>query len=208
MVEDEYLIRMLLEDMLADLGYAVAAAAGSARAKPRELAGKTAEFDLAILDVNIDGEEVFPVADILAARGMPFVFVTGYGGHGLPETYRSRPTLQKPFQIEDLKSHARARWCPPAPSYFASNSAASCVMNGSSVMSSRSGVTEILLSASARRSVPCPASAIGPRAEGDPEIRIAAAVVARIDAQQFLVALALLRDRDAGHFVGRAIRES
>ncbi|MBV9557840.1 MAG: response regulator [Pseudolabrys sp.] len=101
-VEDEYLIRMLLEDMLADLGYAVAATAGSL-SEARDLAGKT-EIDLAILDVNIDGEEVFPVADILASRGKPFVFVTGYGGQGLPESYRSRPTLQKPFQIEDLKS--------------------------------------------------------------------------------------------------------
>ncbi len=101
-VEDEYLIRMLLEDMLADLGYAVAAAAGNL-SEARDLATGT-ELDLAILDVNIDGEEVFPVADILAKRGKPFVFVTGYGGHGLPEAYRGRPTLQKPFQIEDLKT--------------------------------------------------------------------------------------------------------
>jgi CheY-like chemotaxis protein len=101
-VEDEYLIRMLLEDMLADIGYEVAAAAGSL-AEAADLANST-ELDLAILDVNIDGEEVFPVADILAARGKPFVFVTGYGGGGLPDPYRGRPTLQKPFQIEDLKS--------------------------------------------------------------------------------------------------------
>jgi CheY-like chemotaxis protein len=101
-VEDEYLIRMLLEDMLADLGYEVAAAAGSL-AEAGDLAKQT-EFDLAILDVNIDGEEVFPIADILIGRGKPFVFVTGYGGSGLPDHYRGRPTLQKPFQIEDLKS--------------------------------------------------------------------------------------------------------
>ena len=101
-VEDEYLIRMLLEDMLADLGYAVAATAGSL-GEARNLANST-ELDLAILDVNIDGEEVFPVADILMKRGKPFVFVTGYGGQGLPENYRGRPTLQKPFQIEDLKT--------------------------------------------------------------------------------------------------------
>jgi len=42
------------------------------------------------------------VADILASRGLPFVFVTGYGGAGLPEQYRSRPTLQKPFQLDEL----------------------------------------------------------------------------------------------------------
>jgi CheY-like chemotaxis protein len=100
-VEDEFLIRMLLEDMLADLGHAVAAAAGSV-GEAAELA-KSSEFDVAILDVNLDGREVYPVADILAGRGLPFVFVTGYGGRGLPDAYRDRPTLQKPFQLEDLR---------------------------------------------------------------------------------------------------------
>ena len=101
LVEDEYLIRVLLEDMLSDLGYAVAGAAGSV-AEATELA-KRAEFDLAILDVNLNGEEVYPVADILVGRGLPFIFVTGYGGRGLPAAYRNRPTLQKPFQMEDLE---------------------------------------------------------------------------------------------------------
>jgi CheY-like chemotaxis protein len=99
-VEDEFLIRMLLEDMLDELGYAVAAAAGRVD-EAAELA-KTAEFEAAILDVNLDGHDVYPVADILVARGVPFVFVTGYGGRGLPDPYRQHPTLQKPFQIEDL----------------------------------------------------------------------------------------------------------
>jgi CheY-like chemotaxis protein len=101
-VEDEYLIRMLLEDMLADLGYAMAGTAGSL-SEAIALA-KTVELDLAILDVNIEGEEIFPVADILIGRGKPFVFVTGYGGQALPDAYRARPTLQKPFQTEDLKA--------------------------------------------------------------------------------------------------------
>ncbi|MEI7805558.1 MAG: response regulator [Hyphomicrobiales bacterium] len=100
LVEDEYLIRMLLEDMLSDLGYTVAGAASTV-AEAVELAKKET-FDLAILDVNLDGEEVYPVAEVLTARKLPFVFVTGYGGSGLPEKYRSRPTLQKPFQMEDL----------------------------------------------------------------------------------------------------------
>lgn len=100
LVEDEYLIRMLLEDMLDDLGYAVTGAAGSV---PEASAlARSQDFDAAILDVNLDGQEVFPVAEILAGRGLPFVFVTGYGGGGLPEAYRSRPTLQKPFQIDEL----------------------------------------------------------------------------------------------------------
>jgi CheY-like chemotaxis protein len=99
-VEDEYLIRMLLEDMLADLGYAVAAAVGTIT-EARELA-TNGDFSAAILDVNLDGEEIFPVADILKERGLPFVFVTGYGERSLPEPYRDRPALQKPFQADQL----------------------------------------------------------------------------------------------------------
>ena len=101
-VEDEYLIRMLLEDMLADLGYEVAAAVGT-MAEASELAAR-GDFNAAILDVNLDGEEIYPVADILAARGLPFVFVTGYGERSLSEPYRGRPALQKPFQAEQLKA--------------------------------------------------------------------------------------------------------
>ena len=99
-VEDEYLIRMLLEDMLADLGYAVAAAVGSiAEARAHAAIG---DFSAAILDVNLEGQEIFPVADMLAERSLPFVFVTGYGERSLPERYRDRPALQKPFQAEQL----------------------------------------------------------------------------------------------------------
>jgi CheY-like chemotaxis protein len=101
-VEDEYLIRMLLEDMLADLGFSVVAAAGTI-AEASDFAAK-GDFQVAILDVNLDGEEVFPVADILIKRGLPFVFVTGYGENSLPKPYRGRPALQKPFQAEQLKS--------------------------------------------------------------------------------------------------------
>jgi len=99
-VEDEYLIRMLVEDMLADLGYAVAAAVGSIGEASKFAA--SGDFSAAILDVNLDGKEIFPVADILEGRGLPFVFVTGYGERSLPERYRDRPALQKPFQAEQL----------------------------------------------------------------------------------------------------------
>jgi CheY-like chemotaxis protein len=102
LVEDEYLIRMLLEDMLADLGYEIAKAVGTI-AEASQIASAGA-FDVAILDVNLDGEEVYPVADILAQRGLPFVFVTGYGEGSLLAKYRSRPALQKPFQSEQLKA--------------------------------------------------------------------------------------------------------
>lgn len=101
-VEDEYLIRMLLEDMLDELGFNVAAAVGSiAEAAQQAQAGA---FKAAILDVNVDGEEIFPVADVLAERGLPFVFVTGYGENSLPERFRGRPALQKPFQADRLKA--------------------------------------------------------------------------------------------------------
>src|SRR5471032_2524461 len=95
-VEDEYLIRMLLEDMLADLGYEVAAAVGTV-AEATE-AANTGNFEVAILDVNVDGKEIYPVADVLAQRGIPFVFVSGYGEGSLVERFRGRPSLQKPFQ--------------------------------------------------------------------------------------------------------------
>ncbi len=101
-VEDEYLIRMLVEDMLADLGYAVAAAVGTI-GEASEIAA-TGDFSAAILDVNLDGKEIFPVADILSERGLPFVFVTGYGERSLPERFRDRPALQKPFQAEQLSA--------------------------------------------------------------------------------------------------------
>jgi DNA-binding response OmpR family regulator len=109
-VEDEYLIRMLLEDMLTDLGYAVAAAVGTI-VEARELASN-GDFSAAILDVNLDGQEIFPVAEILAERGLPFVFVTGYGESSLPPTYRNRPALQKPFQTERLKSTLAGLFAP------------------------------------------------------------------------------------------------
>ena len=104
-VEDEYLIRMLLEDMLDDLGYGIAAAVGTL-SEARQIAAD-GDFSAAILDVNLDGQEIYPVADILTKRGLPFVFVTGYGERSLPEPYRGRPALQKPFQAEQLKTHAR-----------------------------------------------------------------------------------------------------
>jgi CheY-like chemotaxis protein len=99
-VEDEAMIRMLLEDMLGELGYVVAAQA--ARVDEALEAAKTAAFDVAILDINLNGQTIVPVAEALDARGMPFVFATGYGEHGLPEAFRDRPTLKKPFQMDGL----------------------------------------------------------------------------------------------------------
>src|SRR6202167_2097463 len=99
-VEDELMIRMLLEGMLTDLGYTVAAEAGSI--EEAVALAKEREFDIAILDVNLNGKPITPVAEILNARGVPFVFASGYGQRGVPEAFRQSPTLQKPFQIEAL----------------------------------------------------------------------------------------------------------
>ena len=113
-VEDEPMIRMLLEDMLGELGYTVVAEA--ARIEEALEATKNADFDVAILDANLNGEPASPVADALVARGTPFVFATGYGS--VPEPYRGRRVRRvssrtlvlkratacgEPFQIDGLK---------------------------------------------------------------------------------------------------------
>jgi CheY-like chemotaxis protein len=100
-VEDEMLIGMLLEDMLADLGHQVVAVVP--RVNEALAAVQREAFDLAILDVHLNGQAVFPVAESLIDRGIPFVFATGYGERGLPEGYRDRPILQKPFAKDDLE---------------------------------------------------------------------------------------------------------
>lgn len=101
-VEDEVMIRMLIEDMLGELGYTVAAVA--AQLDEAMQAAETADFDLAILNVNLNGQAISPLAHTLASRGTPFVFVTGYGEGGIPADYRDRPALKKPFQLDSLKS--------------------------------------------------------------------------------------------------------
>jgi CheY-like chemotaxis protein len=100
-VEDEMLIGMLLEDMLTDMGHVVVGIVP--RVNEALAAAQREAFDLAILDVHLNGQAVFPVADALIERGIPFVFATGYGERGLPEQYRNRPILQKPFAKDDLE---------------------------------------------------------------------------------------------------------
>ena len=100
-VEDEVLISILIEDALADLGIEVAGDAGTLEEALTH--AEAGNFDCAILDLHIKGKDVFPVAEALAARGVPFVFATGYGQSGLPEQYRARPVLQKPFKAPELE---------------------------------------------------------------------------------------------------------
>lgn len=100
LVEDEVMIRMMVADMLEELGYTVAAEAGEID-EAMQLAQST-YYDLAILDVNVNGKVISPVANLLKTLKRPFIFATGYGFSGLPEEYRDRPSLQKPFQLETL----------------------------------------------------------------------------------------------------------
>jgi CheY-like chemotaxis protein len=94
-VEDESLVAMLLETMLEDMG---CVPVGPAATIDEALKLVDSEmFDAALLDVNVAGQPVFPVARALEARGIPLVFSTGYGEGGLPEAWRGRPTVQKPF---------------------------------------------------------------------------------------------------------------
>ncbi len=100
LVEDEVMIRMMVADMLEELGYAIVAEAGDIDEGVRLV--QATDFDIAILDVNVNGKVISPVAEAIQMRGIPFVFATGYGVQGVPERFRDRPTLQKPFQIETL----------------------------------------------------------------------------------------------------------
>ncbi|PZA12012.1 response regulator [Rhodopseudomonas palustris] len=112
LVEDEAMIRMMVVDMLEELGFSVAAETGEIN-EALQLAEAT-DFDIAILDVNVNGKVISPVADLLKARNRPFIFATGYGTQGVPEDYRDRPALQKPFQIESLKQLLDATLRRPA----------------------------------------------------------------------------------------------
>lgn len=95
-VEDESLVAMLLETILEDMG---CAPVGPASTVDEGLALVTdgAPLDAALLDVNVAGRQVFPIAQALKDRGVPFVFSTGYGEGGLPEEWRGQATIQKPF---------------------------------------------------------------------------------------------------------------
>ena len=89
LVEDEVMIRMMVADMLEELGYSVAAEAGEINEAIR--LAQCTDFDLAILDVNVNGKVISPVAELIQLRNRPFIFATGYGSSGLPEEYRDRP---------------------------------------------------------------------------------------------------------------------
>jgi len=95
-VEDESLVAMLLETILEDMGCATVGPISNIDDALKLLADNV-PLDGALLDVNVAGREVFPVAAALQARNIPFVFSTGYGEGGLPDEWRGLPVIQKPF---------------------------------------------------------------------------------------------------------------
>jgi DNA-binding response OmpR family regulator len=106
LVEDEGLVAMSVEDMLAELGCEVTASAAHLDVAIEK--ARAGGFECALLDVNLRGKEVFPVAEILSEQGIPFAFLSGYGRAGLPEKFRTRPVAAKPFQIEELAAAVSA----------------------------------------------------------------------------------------------------
>jgi DNA-binding response OmpR family regulator len=99
-VEDEMLLAMVVEDTLVDFGCEVVGPV--ARVADGVRIANSARLDGAILDINVAGASVFPVARELAQRNIPFVFVSGYGEDNLPQEWRGRPRLQKPVDPRDL----------------------------------------------------------------------------------------------------------
>lgn len=100
-VEDEMTIALFIEDMVIELGHEVAGLA-MRLAPALELAGD-APLDFAILDVNLAGSLSFPVAEVLEARGVPFVFATGYGSSRVDPRFAAYPVINKPFDIAALR---------------------------------------------------------------------------------------------------------
>lgn len=99
-VEDEIIVALFMEDLLADLGYEVAGVVS----RLDEALAHPSDYHMAVLDVHLNGKPVFDFADRLAEAGTPFVFATGYGERGIPERHRARPVLQKPFAPDDLRA--------------------------------------------------------------------------------------------------------
>jgi DNA-binding response OmpR family regulator len=99
-VEDETMIAMMIEDFLKELGWNMVDWAGTIE---RAVAiARDTDIDVALLDVNLRGQDTFGVADILSERRVPFVFATGYGADGVAERFRGVPTLTKPFRRDEL----------------------------------------------------------------------------------------------------------
>lgn len=111
-VEDEMLIAFMIEDCLLQFGHRVVGPASRVGAAMKLV--EDVELDLALLDINVAGEQIYPVAAELKARGVPFIFLSGYGSAGLHADWAGAALIEKPFAPDALKrgiAHAMA----PAP---------------------------------------------------------------------------------------------
>lgn len=104
--EDDPFITLALEEALSECGLVVVASARTVAAAARS--ARDVDIDIALLDVILGAERIDAVADILAARGRPFVFTSGCGRAGLPEAYADRPIVEKPFYLEEILQAIRA----------------------------------------------------------------------------------------------------
>jgi len=100
-VEDSPVLAPFTADVLAELGCEVVGPAPN-MAVAREMVD-AGEFDAALMDVHIRGERVFPLCEVLAAKGVPFVLTSGYADWTMPEKWDDRPRLQKPYTIEQIE---------------------------------------------------------------------------------------------------------
>ena len=102
LVEDDFLVAMMMKEMLTELGLVVLGPFGTAA--EAITAAQEGEFDVAVLDINLRGEPVYPVAELLIDRGVPLIFVSGYGPEGVDKRFANVPILQKPVELRTLKN--------------------------------------------------------------------------------------------------------
>src|SRR5262245_39536179 len=110
-IEDESMVAMLMEDMLHDIDCTVVGIVARFDDALKQATTGPA-FDVALLDVNLNGKQTFPIAEVLAARGARFIFATGYGEAILPQSLQGGPILQKPFEQEALERALRGAIAP------------------------------------------------------------------------------------------------
>jgi CheY-like chemotaxis protein len=101
-VEDESIVSLMVENMLTELGCAEIWYASGVSEALEILAERIP--DAAVLDVNLAGEQAYPIASRLAAEAVPFIFATGYGASGINREWHTRPVIQKPFHSDTLAS--------------------------------------------------------------------------------------------------------
>ena len=104
-VEDSPVVGPFTADLLEDIGCKVIGPAPN-MAAARELID-AADFDAALMDIHIRGERVFPLCEALEAKGVPFILTSGYADWAMPDQWRDRPRLQKPYTLEQVVEELR-----------------------------------------------------------------------------------------------------